>query len=461
MLRPEPSSFRDPSGFLFWDQGSLYRLVNPSYQLHYDHLMESGLYARLQEEGLLIPHREVDHPEAGHLQAYRILQPEMIEFISYPYEWSFSQLQDAALTVLRIQKISLGYGMTLKDASAYNMQFRQGKPLLIDTLSFEKYEEGSPWVAYRQFCQHFLAPLALMAYTDIRLSQLLRIYIDGVPLDLASRLLPGRTRCKFALLAHIHWHARSQKQYEDQPQAPASVKMSRRNLLALLDNLISAVSALKWQAPATEWGDYYQATNYTDQSFQNKLDLVRKHLEETAPRNVWDLGANTGVFSRLASDRNIYTVGFDIDPLAVEKNYLAAKAAGEKYILPLLLDLTNPSPALGWANQERQSLFDRNRPELVMALALLHHLVIGNNVPLDRAAQFFSQIADHLIIEFIPKTDSQVQRMLASREDIFPNYDQEHFEQEFSRFYTIKKRSEVEGSQRSLYLMQALPKVTD
>lgn len=423
--------------------------------------MGSGLYARLREEGLLIPHQEVDHPEAGHLQAYRILQPEMIEFISYPYEWAFSQLQDAALTVLRIQKISLGYGMTLKDASAYNMQFRQGKPLLIDTLSFEKYEEGSPWVAYRQFCQHFLAPLALMAYTDVRLSQLLRIYIDGVPLDLASRLLPGRTRCKFALLAHIHWHARSQKQYEDQPQAPASVKMSRRNLLALLDNLTSAVSALKWQAPATEWGDYYKCTNYTDKSFQNKLDLVRKYLEDTAPSTVWDLGANTGVFSRLASEQNIYTMAFDIDPLAVEKNYLAAKAAGEKYILPLLLDLTNPSPALGWANQERQSLCERKHPDLVMALALLHHLVIGNNVPLDRTAQFFSQIADQLIIEFIPKTDSQVHRMLASREDIFEDYDQGHFEQEYSRFYTIKKRSEVEGSQRTLYLMQALPKVTD
>jgi hypothetical protein len=204
------ASFRDPSGFLFSQGGILYRQINRSYADDYSRLMESGLYERLVKAGLLIPHVELDRAERSderseersrsavehslNAEAFKIIQPERVPFISYPYEWSFSQLKDAALTTLSIHKRALKYNMALKDASAYNIQFVRGKPTLIDTLSFEKYKEGQPWVAYRQFCQQFLAPLALMAYRDVRLSQLLRVHIDGIPLDLASRLLPARTR---------------------------------------------------------------------------------------------------------------------------------------------------------------------------------------------------------------------------------------------------------------------------
>lgn len=210
-------SFRDPSGFVFRQDGIIYRHVNIVYKENYDYLITSGLYQDLTGRGLLIPHDEVDIDYAKSESAYKTLRPKLVEFISYPYEWCFSQLKDAALTTLQIQKRSLEYGMTLKDASAYNIQFMAGKPTLIDTLSFEKYHEGEPWVAYKQFCQHFLAPLALMSYRDIRLNQLFRIYIDGVPLDLASSLLPLRTRFNPPLLFHIHLHAVSQKHYADKP----------------------------------------------------------------------------------------------------------------------------------------------------------------------------------------------------------------------------------------------------
>jgi hypothetical protein len=292
----------------------------------------------------------------------------LVDFISYPYEWCFSQLKDAALTTLRVQKVAMNYGMTLKDASAYNIQFHNGKPILIDTLSFEKYEEGTPWVAYRQFCQHFLAPLALMVYTDVRLSQLLKVYIDGIPLDLASILLPAKTKVKFSILMNVHLHAKSQKQYEDKPQNTKNYHMSKRNLLALVDSLESAVKRMKWKAAGTEWGDYYSITNYTEQAFEEKKALVASYLEKAAPKVVWDLGANTGVFSRIASNRNIQTIAFDIDPVAVEKNYLYSKEHNENHILPLLLDLTNPSPAIGWANSERMSLMQRSKPDTVMAV---------------------------------------------------------------------------------------------
>ena len=214
-VQPLAASFRDPSGFLFTRQGVLYRQVNQLYRENYDRLMTSGLAEKLIRGGWLIPHTEVDAPPADASLAYKVIRPELLDFISYPYEWSFSQLQDAALNTLAIQKMALESGMALKDASAYNMQFHHGRAVLIDTLSFEVYREGEPWVAYRQFCQHFLAPLALMAYTDVRLSQLLRVYIDGIPLDLAARLLPGKTRWDLGLATHIHLHAAAQQRYSD------------------------------------------------------------------------------------------------------------------------------------------------------------------------------------------------------------------------------------------------------
>jgi len=452
MQQREEGSFRDPSGFLYWEQGKLIRQVNICYKEHYDWLIESGLYKKLIDEKLLISHQELSS-DTKEADTYKLISPEVVHFISYPYEWCFSQLKDAALTTLRIQKIAMKYGVTLKDASAYNIQFHNGKPILIDTLSFEKYQEGMPWVAYRQFCQHFLAPLVLMAYTDIRLSQLLRVYIDGIPLDLASKLLPRKTKFKFSVLMNIHLHAKSQKQHEDKPKSIKNYEMSRRNLMALIDSLESAVQGLKWKAAGTEWGDYYSITNYTEDAFDKKKTLVNSFLEKAASNYVWDLGANTGVFSRIASNKDIKTVAFDIDPVAVEKNYLYSKKYSEANILPLLLDLTNPSSGIGWSNTERKSILQRMLPDTVMALALIHHLAISNNVPLVKIAQFFSNIGSNLIIEFVPKSDSQVQKLLSSREDIFNCYDEENFEKDFSRYFTIIDKQLIEGTQRTLYLM--------
>ncbi len=450
------ASFRDPSGFLFRREGELYRQVNQKYQRDYDQLMQSGLYEKLVKVGLLIPHKEVGiDPEQAEF-AYRILQPEAVSFISYPYEWSFGQLKDAALTTLAIARQALELGMLLKDASAYNIQFHHSKPVLIDTLSFEIYEEGRPWVAYRQFCQHFLAPLALMAFSDVRLNQLMRVYIDGVPLDLASKLLPGKTRWNFGLATHIHLHANAQKRYADQAVGKATVerRMSRMSLLGLLDNLEGTVRGLRWTPAGTEWGDYYDATNYTRDAFELKKSLVSAAIARVKPGQVWDLGANNGEFSRLATAQGIDTIAFDIDPDAVEKNYQAVKANSEMKMLPLLLDLTNPSPAIGWENRERESLVERGPVDLVLALALIHHLAISNNVPLDRLAATFARLGRWLVIEFVPKEDSQVQRLLATREDIFPRYTPEGFEGAFSQVFEIVEKTPIEGSKRTLYLMK-------
>lgn len=451
----EESSFRDPSGFVFKRDGILYRQVNELYKNNYNLLMDSGLYKTLVDKEMLVPHIEENIQFAFSDQVYKVIQPEVISFISYPYEWSFSQLKDAALLTLNIQKIALEYNMSLKDASVYNIQFRNGKPLFIDTLSFERYTKDKPWIAYKQFCQHFLAPLALMSYRDIRLSQLLKNFIDGIPLDLTSSLLPFKTKLNLSLLSHIHLHAKSQKHYSEKRVNAKSVKLSKTGLLAIIDSIETVINKLTWQPFGTEWADYYERNNnYTSVSHENKKKYVADYLKKINPATVWDLGANTGIFSRIACEMGAETISFDIDPSAVEKNYLQTKKSNDKKILPLLLDLTNPSPGIGWQNQERGSLIERGPADAVLALALIHHLAISNNVPLNKIANFFASICNYLIIEFVPKRDSQVEKLLATREDVFDNYDQQSFEETFKAYFKIIEAEPIKESERILYLMK-------
>jgi hypothetical protein len=466
-----PSSFRDPSGFVFERERVIYRQVNASYREDFDHLLQSGLYEALQQQSLLIPHEDVTRTEAPRSDSpdtpYRILRPEPLEFVSYPYEWCFSQWKEAALTTLRLQKEALRFGMSLKDANAYNIQFRYGKPLLIDTLSFERYQEGEPWVAYRQFCQHFLAPLALMSHTDIRLGMYLRIHLDGIPLDLASHLLPWKTRFSPGLFAHIHLHAATQKRYADRPVkevSPAQAGkggVSKNALLGLVDSLESAVRSLDWTPKGTVWANYYNETNYTDAGMEAKHRLVTSFLDTLQersgkpPRSVWDLGANTGRFSRIASERGISTIAWDSDPAAVEQGYRDVQQRNDRHLLPLLQDLTNPSPELGWAQRERLSFLSRGPADVLFALAVVHHLALANNVPLPRIAQFLREAGNALIIEFVPPQDSQAQRLLNGRADRFPHYTQEGFEAAFGLYWETLRAEPVEhGSQRILYLMR-------
>ena len=452
----QSSSFRDPSGFLFFENEVLYRQINQEYKNEYEHLMDSGLYKRLVDSKLLIPHTEADMISPNKEKLYKIIKPEPIPFISYPYEWCFSQLKNAAITTLEIQKIAIDYNMTLKDASSYNIQFRQGKPILIDTLSFEKYQEGQTWKPYKQFCQHFLAPLALMSQKDIRLNQLFRIYIDGIPLDLADKLLPSKKLYMFSLLSHIHLHAKSQKHYENKDIKIKTRKMPRNSFVGIIESLHSGIKKLKWTPEKTEWGDYYNDTNYSQGSFEEKIQTVSKFLDKTKAKLVWDLGANTGIFSRLASKKDIETISFDIDPAAVEKNYLTCIQEADTKLLPLLLDLTNPSSSMGWNSVERNSFVERGPADVVIALALIHHLTISNNIPLFNLAEFFHGICNYLIIEFIPKTDSQVKRLLLTREDIFVDYNQQNFENEFKKFFSVYESKKLNNSERILYLFKKL-----
>lgn len=450
------SSFRDPSGFVFNHEGTLYRQINHIYADHYNVLMDSGFYQDLTQKGWLVPHSEVSLDLAQTDNVYRVIQPQIVPFISYPYEWCFSQYKAAALLTLMIQRQALKHDMILKDASVYNIQFIDGKPIFIDTLSFEKYEEGQPWIAYRQFCQHFVAPLALMSYKDIRFSRLLASYIDGIPLDLAASLLPKRSWLKLGLAMHIHLHSRAQSRHADDvpDNQKARRKLKRASLLNIVDNLEDLIKSFKWRADKTAWANYYEGDSYDEAGLDHKKQIVERFVTQAAPQVVWDLGANTGVHSRICSAKGIETIAWDVDAGAVELNYLEVRRNKERHLLPLLLDLTNPSPAIGWANSERLSLVERCNADLAMGLALIHHLAIGNNVPLEYIAEYFSRLAEWLIIEFVPKDDPKVKKLLATREDIFTDYTVDGFEQAFATCYETIEVEQIANSYRRLYLLR-------
>jgi hypothetical protein len=451
-----PSSFRDCSGFVFSQNATLYRQINRVYKDDYERLINSGLCRHLVDKKLLIPHQEISPQPAFSDDAYKIIRPDPIPFISYPYEWCFSQFKDAALTTLTIQKTALAYGMSIKDASPFNIQFSGGKPVLIDTLSFETYRQGKPWVAYEQFCRQFLAPLALMAHVDARLHQLLRIHLDGLPLDLTSSLLPRRTWLKFPLLVHLHLHAKSQKRFAGRTPDLEKHSINKRGFLAFLENLEKAINGLYWHPPQTAWGDYEAASSYSAAALNHKTEVVSKFLNEIKPKTVWDLGANAGEFSRIPAGKKILTIAFDRDSVAIEKLYLNCKKDSEEYLLPLVLDITNPSPGLGWANRERDSLLARGPAETLIVLALIHHLVAGQHLPLSLIAGFFRELGRTLIIEFIPPRDRRAQQLFRGKNAFPEEYSQDKFETTFRNHFKILKRVRIRNSLRSLYLMERL-----
>ena len=451
-----PGSFRDPSGFVFAAGGTLYRQVNRSFADEYDACVSSGLYDDLIASGMLVAHRDVGAGLAAAPDAHTVIQPTLVPFISYPYEWSFGQLRDAALLTLDVQERALDRGFVLRDASAYNVQLVDGCPLFIDTLSFERYRDGAPWAAYKQFCEHFLVPLALMSARDARCGRLQREYLDGIPLDLGSALLPRGSWLRPGMLLHVHLHARAMRRYASASVAEVSGgrRVSKRAMLRLVASLRDAVQGLDWRPAGTTWVDYASDHNYSDQAIEAKRRLVREYVAAVAPRTVWDLGGNTGTFSRVAREVADSVVCFDADPAAVELNYREVRARKETGLLPLQMDLMNPSAAHGWAHEERLSLEARGPADLIMALALVHHLAIANNVPLPVLASWLARLGGALLIEFVPKSDSQVGCLLTNRADIFPQYTPEGFERAFESRWRIAAKQRIDDSPRTLYLMR-------
>jgi hypothetical protein len=453
-LKRFSGSFRDPAGRVFLQNGVAFRRIHPAGRESYERLMHSGLYDSLARDGLLVRHEDLG-PLPDQPGAITIIRPEQVAMLSYPYEWCFSQFRDAALLTLRVQRRALEFGMSLKDASAYNVQFVAGRPILIDTLSLEPYTPG-PWLAYRQFCQHFYAPLLLAARVDPRMVRMQQLFVDGMPIGLASGLLPRSSWLRAGPLLHVHLHALGERRWAASNDAVRSLDRpasSPRATLALVDSLERAIEGVRW-SPRGNWTSYYEdQASYSPESFAHKVNVVTGWFERIKPSRVWDLGANTGYFSKLSARQGALTVALDADPACVEALCQEARRGNIAGLLPLVFDLTSPSPAIGWANEERMSLEERGPADVVVALALVHHVSIGNNVPLTAFADYLARLGRHVIVEFVPKSDPMAKRMLTTREEVFDDYTGDRFEQAFSARFVINERVALTGSSRVIYLM--------
>lgn len=451
-----PSSFRDPSGFVFEKDGVLYRQVNNVFKESFDHFISSGCYKAFVDKGLLIPHKEMAENLTASPDHYKTLLPEHIPFISYPYEWSFDMLKDAALLTLQLVKEALPFGLILKDATPFNIQWHKGKLVFIDTLSFEKYNEQEPWVAYRQFCECFLSPLLLMHYAKTSLQELQLAYPKGIPLAVTRSLLPKRSRFSLHIYLHIHLHAKvSSKKTGAAKDNKAATGFSKQKLLNLISSLETLIKKLQAPTQQTTWSEYYGEASQRKDYLEQKLFLINKWVSGLMDvTTAADMGANDGFFSKIIAGNNVYVLATDFDPLCINHLYADIKQSGEKQVQPFVLDLSNPSPALGVNNNERPSFFQRANVDLVLALAVIHHLVIGENMGFDKCAALFSRLGHYLIIEFVPKEDEKIQLMLQQRKDVYPFYTEANFETAFGEYFTLLERQPVSDSGRILYLLE-------
>lgn len=452
----EPSSFRDKDATVIYFNNKVYRIIFNSYKSNFDKFISSGLYDDLIFEKKIIHHSEINFTQFENFpldinSVYKIIEVEKIPLITYPYEWSFEQFKQAALLTLEIQKKALQFNMCLKDASAYNIQFIGSKALFIDTSSFEIYHEGNPWAAYRQFCMHFLAPLLLYYYKIPNALKLLQLDVNGISLEFVSKVLPLKSFFNLSALMHIHWHAKTENNNKQLSKNELkNVQVSKDKLLNIIDHLYESIKELSVHTN-TEWTDYYKTFSYSETGFNIKKSTIKNWLSNLCNEIIIDAGCNQGEFSYIASKYAKNVVAFDFDESVINKLFLKIKKDNINNIYPIVVDLSSPSPSIGWNNNERISIIERlGKNNTTLALALIHHLAIGNNVPFVKQAALFSFFSKDLIIEFVPKNDIQVSRLLVSRKDIYHDYNLENFIQSFSNYFTLINKMELNDSERVL-----------
>ncbi|HTL10424.1 MAG TPA: hypothetical protein VL307_19250 [Chitinophagaceae bacterium] len=447
-----PASFRDPAGFIFQYNGHYYRQVNQSYEKDFKLFHSSGLYQHLITARQLLPYVILKKNMTGSQHWYTTLLPQQLRFITYPYEWCFSQWKDAALLTLDLAAEGIKYGMVLKDATPFNVQFVDGRPMLIDSLSFEAYDETRPWKAYRQFVECFIAPILLAKYQSPALLKLFQLYPDGLPLPMVAGMLPMRSWFSMNVLLHVRlplWLSSSK------PSAQQSKPtFSRQKMTHLIGNLRSFVNALALPAVTSTWNNYYEETILSDEYARDRMEVVQPWLKKTDVQTVADIGANTGYYALAAAAEGKFTLAVDADIACLDNLYKEIRRNKVANVVTIWADLTQSSPAIGWANEERASFTSRLKVDMILALAVIHHLCISKNISFAQLALLFSKACSWLVIEFVPKTDPKVQLLLSSREDIFSFYSEQYFIEAFAAFFSIEEKVKVKDTERIIFLMK-------
>lgn len=455
-VRADPGSFRDPRGRVYRCGDRIFRTVSDQAAPDYEFVRSTELIDRLAAEGLVLSATEVNREALGAAAsgARYVLEHPPIPFVSYPYEWCFSCLKAAALLHLAVQLRAFDAGVTLSDASAYNVQFQGARPVFIDHLSFRRYREGEIWAGYRQFCEQFLNPLLLRALLGVPHNAWYRGRPEGIPTSEIDRLIPLTRKLSWNVLSNVTFHAAFNKSAV-RGAAPSDSKIlakgrlppaSYRGLLRRLDRWIRRLEPA--DAEKTVWQDYSATHSYSPEAARAKEGFVAAMVSAAKPRVLWDMGCNTGDYARVALAAGAeYVVGFDFDQAALEAGFRRAHDEDLAF-LPLLLDAANPSPNQGWAEAERPGLLARAPADAVLALAFIHHLAIGRNIPLDRLVNWLIDLAPSGVIEFVPKSDPMVRSMLELREDIAEDYTEERFLELIESRARVVRSEVVQGSGR-------------
>jgi hypothetical protein len=458
-LKYDSGSFRDRNGRIFYSGNSVYRALSAEALQDWNLLSSTKFFADLSKEGRIIQTEQLP-PDSTDVAVPDnnwavVLKHARIPFISYPYEWCFGMLKDAALLHTRLLTSAIREDLILKDSSAFNVQWHGVSPVFIDILSFTKLLKGAPWEGYRQFCQMFLYPLFLQAYKDVPFHSWLRGSVDGIPVEYFSRMLSLRDLIRKGVFTHAYLQSKFQASYSNTNRnirtELRTIGFSKELIKRNIEGLERIVKKVHWKLDRSEWSNYAGDNSYTTEDQQRKIDFVRDAVHTKNRKLVWDLGCNTGVFSRIASENADYVVSMDADHLSVERFYLELKREGDKKILPLVMNLTDSSPGLGWRGQERKTLQERGSPDLILALALIHHIVIGSNIPVPEVIDWLANLQSDVIIEFPTKEDPMVKKLLLNKRDLYTDYELPFFEAELSRTFQIVKREVLCSGTRVIY----------
>jgi SAM-dependent methyltransferase len=456
----EPGSFRDRTSRVMHHRETIYRVLNNQALNNWKVIENTNFFKRFTHDNKIVKTQLVKNkkllPTSHGEQLWAgMLMHETIPFISYCYEWTFGMLKDAALLQLDILSAALDEDIILKDSSAYNFQWIGSVPIFIDIPSFEPHQDDQPWIGYRQFCQMFLNPLMLQAYKHFDFHPLMRGNIDGIDIHQVFKLISKFDLFKPGVFLHVYMHAKMQDHYsysqKNVKTALTSAGFGKELIKNNVRKLYKLIQGLKWNPPKSEWSNYQVHNSYNDIDLDIKKSFVQEVVDQHPRKLVWDIGCNTGLFSIIAAKNSSYVISMDRDHLAMEKFYQLLKEKSNTKILPLVMNITDPSSGLGWRCRERKALIDRGKPDLILCLALIHHIVISSHVPLEEFLKWLANTGNELIIEFITKDDPMVKTLLLNKKDNYYDYEQDYFEQALEKYFTIKKKITLQSETRTLY----------
>jgi ribosomal protein L11 methylase PrmA len=458
---PDPASFRDPKGKVFKKDDRIFRLISEQGVKDYELVKTTNFLSNMSKLGKIIQATEVDPAglDSPDFSTSVVLEHPRLPFISYPYEWCFPMLKKAAQLHLELQIKALEENLMFSDASAYNIQFQGPQPIFIDVLSLRPYREGQIWDGHRQFCEQFLNPLLLRSLLGVCHNSWYRGNLEGIPSDEFSKLLPWYKKFSKNIFLHVVLPVRmnnlAQNQKTDSLSGLSSnlPKVSLKNIFTKLLSWVSELQPL--YSSGSTWGSYDSMHCYQEEEVEKKQQFISEFIQNTKPKTVWDLGCNTGEYSEIALKSGArHVIGFDYDQTSLEKAFTRADN-NNLNLLPLYLDGANPSPSQGWNNEERPGLLKRKNADAVLALAFEHHLTIGRNIPIPQFLEWLISLAPIGVVEFIPKEDPNLQRMLSLREDIFTDYTEKTFRNILERKCKIIKSTIVSKTGRTLFWYEA------